>query len=242
MGLTSPVRRPWRSRFGLHGVLGVLCLALAAGCATVVDGAGRLAEGVPTPSPGATTPSEPDAPPYTVPAYPTGRPTRRSLACGSVGTIRPAGAPYCFALPVGFTDVSTSVTVDAGIGNERFRSGVAVRGHDRDVIIVTTYELQVNVDPIPDDVLESELTSVLRQLTRQGFSFDSATARRTTVDGARTFAYHARERQGRLQADVYFAFRGRTELEINCQWRDVPGEIRRGCRSVLSSMQLTTVE
>jgi len=242
MGLTSPVRRPGRSRLGLHGVLGVLCLALAAGCTTVVDGTGRLAEGVPTPSPNATTPSEPAAPPHTGPADPTEQPTRRSLACGSARTIRPAGAPYCFALPAGFADVSKSVTVDAGIGSERFRSGVAVSEHDRDVIIVTTYELQVNADPISDDVLASGLANVLRQLSRQGFSFDSTTARRTTVDGARTFAYHARERQGRLQADVYFAFRGRTELEINCQWRDVPGEIRRGCRSVLSSMQLTTVE
>jgi hypothetical protein len=224
---------------------GVLCLALAAGCTTVVDGTGRLAEGVPTPStpsPGTGEPSEPTGPPYTGPAYPPEQPTRQSLACGEVTIIRPAGAPYCFALPAGFTDVSKSVTVDAGIGSERFRSGVAVSEHDRDVIIVTTYELRVNADPIPDDVLESELRSVLRQLSKQGFSFDSTTARRTTVDGARAFAYHARERRGSLQADVYFAFRGRTELEINCQWRDKPGEIRRGCRSVLSSMQLKTVE
>jgi hypothetical protein len=138
--------------------------------------------------------------------------------------------------------VSKSVTVDAGVGSERYRSGVAVSEHDRDVIIVTTYELRVNVDPIPDSVLESDLTDVLAQLSKQGFTFDSKTARRTTVDGARAFAYHARQQRGPLQADVYFAFRGRTELEINCQWRDAPGEIRRGCRSVLSSMQLKTVE
>jgi hypothetical protein len=202
-----------------------------------VNGRGRLAEGVSTPG----TPPTDSAPPSGSPSSaPSGQPTRAALSCSGNRIVAPSDAPYCYLVPDGFVDVSKSVTVDASIGSERFRSAVAVNRRERDLIIVTTYELQVDADPIPDDTLATELKTVLTQLTKQGFTFDSTVAKRTTVDGARTFAYHARERRSKLQADVYFAFRGRNELEINCQYRDAPGDVRRGCRSVLSTMQFKT--
>jgi hypothetical protein len=216
----------------------LLSVALAGGCTTMVDGHGRLAEGVPTPStpPTDTTSSSSDGP--SIP--PAGQPTRRSLRCSGNRVVSPSGGPYCFRVPAGFVDVSGSVTVDATIGSERFRSAVAVNHRDRDLIIVTTYEMRIDTDHIPDRTLEAELESVLGQLIKQGFTFDSTVARRSTVDGARMFGYHARSPRNKLQADVYFAFRGRNELEINCQWRDAPGDVQRGCRSVLSSMQFKT--
>jgi hypothetical protein len=221
-------------------LLGVVCAALLAGCATTVNGTGRLADGVSVPPSATDAPTDTAAPSGSPSSFPPDQPTRQSLSCSGDKIISPSGAPFCFAVPAGFVDVSKSVTVDTRVGNERFRSAVAVGGRDRDLVILTTYELRIDADPIPDDTLETELSSVLAQLTKQGFSFDSAVAKRTTVDGARTFGYHAREPRDKLQADLYFAFRGRNEFEINCQWRDAPGDVQRGCRSVLSSMQLKT--
>lgn len=218
-------------------VLGGLCLVLAAGCTTTVTGNGSLAEGVPTPASPSQSPQPGESSSGTASGSPSGRPTRDSLSCGGGTVIAPSGAPYCFPVPAGFTDVSKSVTVDASIGSERFRSAVAVNRRDRDLIIITTYELRIDADPIGDDVLETELKSVLGQLAKQGFSFDSTVAKRISVDGARAFGYHAREPRNRLQADVYFAFRGRNELEINCQWRDAPSDVQRGCQAVISRMQ-----
>ena len=42
-------------------------------------------------------------------------------------------------MPAGFQDVSSSVTVDASIGKEKYRSAVALG--DRDLIIISVYEL-----------------------------------------------------------------------------------------------------
>ena len=219
-----------RRRFAL-ALLG-LC-ALLAGCATTVSGGGRPAAdatklgGGPSASAG--------------PAAPTGSaaPGRRTLTCGG-SKVSPAGSPYCFTMPAGFQDVSSSVTVDASIGREKYRSAVAVS--DRDLIIISVYELRRDTDDIADDTLEGELKQVLQQLSQQGFSFDSTTADKTGVDGARSFGYHASQNSTGLESDVYFLFRGRNELQINCQWQDKESDVTRGCKSVLGTLQFKTVK
>jgi hypothetical protein len=125
--------------------------------------------------------------------------------------------------------------VDASIGQEKYRSAVAVA--NRDLIIVTVYELPMDTDPIADETLEGELKTVLAQLAAQGFTFDSTTAERGTVDGARSFQYHAKQTKSMLESDVYFLFRGKNEIQVNCQWKDKAAEIGKGCAAVLDSLQ-----
>ena len=219
-----------RRRFAV-ALLG-LC-ALLAGCAATVSGSGQPAAnatklgGAPTASATPTSSAAPDD---------SGR---QSLTCGG-SKIAPSGAPYCFTMPAGFQDVSSSVTVDASIGNDKYRSAVAVG--DRDLIIISVYELRRDTDDIADDTLEGELKQVLRQLSQQGFSFESTTADRTTVDGARSFGYHASQDSTDLDSDVYFLFRGRNELQINCQWKDKESDVTRGCKSVLGTLQFKSVK
>jgi hypothetical protein len=143
-------------------------------------------------------------------------------------------------MPAGFQDVSSSVTVDTSIGREKYRSAVALG--DRDLIIVSVYELRLDTDDIADDTLEGELKTVLAQLAAQGFTFTSTTADKTTVDGARSFGYHATQKSSGLESDVYFLFRGKNELQVNCQWKDKESEITKGCKSVLASLQFKTVK
>jgi hypothetical protein len=208
----------------LTGLLGLLATA----CAGTVAGNGKVAADAARPAGrGSATPS----------ASASGGSSggRKTLSC-SGKTVAPAGAPYCFTIPDGFQDVSSSVTFDTSIGNEKYRSAVAVG--DRDLIIVTVYELRVDTDPIAADTLEGELKTVLAQLSRQGFTFDSTVARRGTVDGARSFGYHARQPKNMLESDVYFLFRGTNEIEVNCQWKNKEAEVGKGCRSVLQSLQV----
>jgi hypothetical protein len=164
---------------------------------------------------------------------------RQSLSCPG-SKISPAGSPYCFAMPTGFQDVSSSVTVDASIGQEKYRSAVAVG--DRDLIIISVYELRRDTDDIADDTLEGELKQVLTQLSQQGFTFESTSAEKTSVDGARNFGYHASQKSTGLESDVYFLFRGKNELQVNCQWKDKESDIARGCKFVLSTLQFKTVK
>ena len=222
---------PMRRRFAvaLIGLCGLL-----AGCASTVTGTGqpaanatRLGGGGSTPSPTPSASASPDD---------SGR---QSLSC-SRQKISPAGSPYCFSMPSGFQDVSSSVSVSASIGQDKYRSAVAVSQHD--LIIISVYELRRDTDDISDDTLEGELKQVLNQLSQQGFSFDSTTADKTGVDGARSFGYHASQKSSGLQSDVYFLFRGRNELQVNCQWKDKEPDITRGCKSVLDTLQFKTVK
>jgi hypothetical protein len=211
-----------------------LC-GLVAGCASTVSGTGTPAADATRPGSG---PSASGSPGPSGSASP-GSSARRSLSCSGT-KISPAGSPYCFAIPSGFQDVSSSVTVDASIGQDKYRSAVAVSS--RDLIIISVYELRRDTDSISDDTLEGELKQVLSQLSQQGFTFESTSAARTSVDGARNFGYHASQKSTGLQSDVYFLFRGKNELQVNCQWKDKQSDITRGCTSVLSTLQFKTVK
>jgi hypothetical protein len=208
-----------------------LC-GLVAGCATTVAGTGQPAANVTKPGGGPSASAKPSG------SAAPGDPGRQTLTCGG-SKISPAGSPYCFTMPAGFQDVSSSVTVDASIGREKYRSAVAVS--DRDLIIISVYELRRDTDDISDDTLEGELKQVLQQLSRQGFAFESTTADKTSVDGARSFGYHASQDSTGLASDVYFLFRGRNELQVNCQWKNKESDVTRGCKSVLGTLQFKSV-
>jgi hypothetical protein len=214
-----------------------LC-GLVAGCSSSISGTGTIAADAARPS-GAATPSATGGAPTPTPSAGTDDKGRSSLACPGT-KISPSGSPYCFTVPSGFQDVSSSVTVDASIGKEKYRSAVAVGG--RDLIIVSVYELRVDTDGIADDTLEGELKTVLGQLAQQGFTFESTSAEKTTVDGARSFGYHATQKSSGLESDVYFLFRGKNELQVNCQWKTKEADITKGCQSVLGSLQFKTVK
>jgi hypothetical protein len=213
-----------------------LC-ALLAGCASTVSGTGTIAADAARPrggGPGASGSADPSPDPSG-----SGSPGRSSLACTG-SKISPAGSPYCFVMPSGFQDVSSSVTVDASIGKEKYRSALALG--DRDLIIISVYELRLDTDDIADDTLQGELKTVLAQLAAQGFTFRSTAAEKTSVDGARSFGYHVSQKSTGLESDLYFLFRGKNELQVNCQWKDKESEITKGCTSVLASLQFKTVK
>jgi hypothetical protein len=228
-----------RGRLVLAGV----CALLAAACSSTVSGQGTFAG--PAPSGGGTGSGAPSgsadpSDPSETGTNPPGQGDRQTLGCRGAKIISPTGSPYCYVIPAGFVDVTSSVTVDTSVGSEKFRSAVAVA--DRDLIIVTVYELRLDTDEVSDAALETELKSVLSQLTSQGFQFDSTTAKRITVDGARGFGYHARESKNKLQADVYFSFRGKTEVEINCQWQQRAADVRKACGAILDSLQIKSIK
>jgi predicted small secreted protein len=229
-GYGGPMRR--RFAVALVGLCGLL-----AACSSTVSGAGTIAADAARPSGGPTASGSAEPSPS---ASASGADTGRSSLTCSGSKISPAGSPYCFVKPAGFQDVSSSVTVDASIGQEKYRSAVALG--DRDLIIVSVYELRADTDAISDDTLEGELKTVLARLAQQGFTFRSTSADKTTVDGARSFGYHASQKSSGLESDVYFLFRGKNELQVNCQWKTKEADITKGCKSVLSSLQFKSVK
>jgi hypothetical protein len=225
-----------------------LCAVMAAGCTSTISGSGSYTAGN-SPGPTASATSEPSPTetrsesPSASPGPPTTAqppsPGRTTLKC-SGKVIHPTGSPYCYTKPSGFIDVSSTVTVTAGVGTAKYRTAVAVA--NRDLIIVSVYQLTTDSDELSSDLLESELKTVIGRLAQQGFTFDSTTARRGVVDGARLFGYHARESAHALESDLYFIFRAKNEVEVNCQWQQRRSEVKRACQQVLASLQIKSVK
>jgi hypothetical protein len=59
------------------------------------------------------------------------------------------------------------------------------------------------------------------------------------VDNARAFRTTIKQDDGQYASTIYFAFRGFTEVEINCQYADQRSAIERGCTSVRQTIQIT---
>ena len=211
---------------------------LLCGCSTAVAGQGTYL-GPPTTQ--ATT-----APPTTTAPTPTPTPTpvrydpgRRALACRGARVLVPKGGPYCYPIPAGMRDATRQVTLAAGTGAARYVTAVGLA--DRDVIVVLAYRMPLNTDLLPNATIAAELRGLLASLARTGFVFASRTPTVTTVDRARAFTYHARSRDSSYQSDLTFVFRGRSQVEVLCQYADRPAAMQRACRQVLGTLQIRTV-
>jgi hypothetical protein len=201
-----------------------LACALLAGCTTTVSGA-AVAHG-----PGSVASRAKPAP---APAPP---PKRTSLSCTGGTVVRPAGAPYCYLLPAGFTDATDRLTLNFQTARpSQYDSAIAVAVHD--VILVVTYPLERDSDRVSAEALAGQVRTVMAKGVASGFRVTGDPVR-TTVDDDRAFRLRIEQSQGQYQADVYFVFDGSTEVEINCQHADRQADIDRGCAQVLSSIQV----
>jgi hypothetical protein len=210
---------------------------LLCGCSTAIAGQGTYlgptAAQTTTPPPTTTAAPTPAPPPVRY------DPGRRALACRGARVLAPKGGPYCYPVPAGMRDVTGEVKLAAGTGAARYVTAVGLAG--RDVIVVMAYRTPQNTDLLPNATIAGDLRRVLASLTRAGFVFASRTPTVTRVDRARAFAYHARSRDSSYQSDLTFIFRGRSQLEVLCQYADRPATVQRACRQVLGTLQIRTV-
>lgn len=214
----------------LRWAITLAACALAAGCTTTVTGS-AVAGSAPAGSVGAG--SEPTA----IPA-PTPTPVQRTTTNCSGGTvIQPKGAPYCYLLPTGFDDATGQLTLSyQSVNRSKYDSAVAVAVHD--AIIVAVYPLRENSDTLSAPVLSDQVSTVLGQGESAGFTVAGDPVQ-TTVDDARAFRTTIKQNDGQYASTIYFAFRGFTEIEINCQYSAKQADIDRGCTSVRQTIQIT---
>jgi hypothetical protein len=166
-------------------------------------------------------------------------PGRRALACRGAQVLAPKGGPYCYPIPAGMRDATGTVKLDTGTGAARYVSAVGLAG--RDVIVVLVYRTPLNTDLLPTAAIAGDLRGVLASLTKAGFIFASRTPKVTKVDRARAFTYHARSRDSSYQSDLTFIFRGRSQVEVLCQYAERAAAVQRACRQILGTLQIRTV-
>lgn len=189
------------------GLVTLLTCLVAAGCATTITGSA-----VPAPAG-------------------TGSATRLTCTGGTV--IQPKGAPYCYLLPAGFIDITDNVTLQYQSANPgQYLSAIDVA--QLDTITVSIYPLRADSDPLTIDFLATQLQRALPSPTSTGITASQPTT--TTLDGARTVRIGV-DKAGAYSSMVYFAFRGYTELELDCQWAQHQSDVDRGCTAVRDTLQ-----
>jgi hypothetical protein len=209
-------------------------LAALAACSSTVSGQGSFESAGPSVT---ATPSGSQTP--TATQTPAGRTV---LSCTGGTVLQPKNAPYCYLLPGAFKDVSALTSTTVGQSGEHpsavARASETITQTVRDLIIVLDFTLRLDTDALSDDELVQQLSTLITQFEAQGFVFDSKVPGRTTVDGARGFTYHAKAREGYF-SDILFAFRGKQEVEVNCQYKAHQADIQRACGAILASLQIT---
>jgi hypothetical protein len=146
--------------------------------------------------------------------------------------IQPKGAPYCYLLPAGFTDITNDVTLQYQSANPgRYISAIEVA--KLDTITVSDYPLRANSDPVSMTSLADQIIAAL-PAPSSGITTGQPTT--TTLNGARTIQLTV-DRAGEYSSTIYFAFRGFTEIEVDCQWAQDQADIDRGCASVRGTIQ-----
>jgi hypothetical protein len=226
-------------------VLAVLLVALfVAGCASNVAGTATSAGGgSATESSEPTDSSEPTESSEPTDATQTTEPTDTSesesdpgeLGCEGENVVAPPDQPFCFDVPEGFQPNEVDIENQAG-STASYTTGILLS--ERDVIVFSVYQLNLDSDDLSDEELIGALSEVIDQLAAQGFDFTDTKPQVLEVDGARAFYYTGSDASG-LSSDTYFIFRGATELQVNCQWQTMEAEILSGCEQVLDSLKIS---
>jgi len=160
-------------------------------------------------------------------AGPSGTATPRPSSSGEI--IAPSNSGYKFPVPAGFHSVSDHNT--PGAGSVAYQSVVRLNdATDQEYLQVTVYSMTVDTDSFTDAQLEKILTDVYDKLS---VKYDGI--QRTDISHIR--AFRTEVTIGSLRGVIVSAFRGKWQLEVLCQWQSRETDIRRGCYSVLDSVE-----
>ena len=155
---------------------------------------------------------------------------RQELSCPT-GAVTAQGAPFCYPLPAGFHDDTAQAKPD---GSWTYYTLVSVGQHD----LIQAAAASIGVDT--DTKNDAELATLAdQQLLHPGqFKVVTASARTTLpVDRARAFAQDAKYQSG-VGARQVVVYRGRTLVQISCQYLDKQAVVQKACTDVLDNIQV----
>ena len=153
---------------------------------------------------------------------------RQALSCPP-GAVTVPAAPFCFPLPGGFTDVE-----HAPVSGWTYNTLVSIGQHD--LVAVAAASLGVDTDADDDAALAKRADSLRMRAGKLNTA--SATAFSTLrVDGARAFSQTLKyvDGVGARQVEIY---RGRTVVQISCQYKAKQAVVDKGCTDVLNTIQV----
>jgi hypothetical protein len=156
-------------------------------------------------------------------------------------TVTPDDGGHSYVVPEGFS-IGGGVEVGKSTGTVRARSGVGL--NENNLILVTAFALNRDIDDVPFAALREENDRVVANLLGGTEKIqDSGT---TTVAGKKALFYRfatTSTSKTPVTNETYFVFKDRLQLQIICQWTDdKKAEITSGCTSIRESLVFTPAE
>jgi hypothetical protein len=157
-----------------------------------------------------------------------------ALQCAP-GTVSAKGAPFCYALPDGFTDNSALTSYGAGW---RYRTLVSVGQYD--LVEVLAARLPFDSDTYSDDKLRGYARVLLAQVVVEASRASASAVSSIRVAGVRGYEQTVKLHNGATERSI-LAYRGHTEVYVQCEHRDKVNSAQAGCARVLATIQVTAL-
>ena len=156
-------------------------------------------------------------------------PSGASTSCAA-GSITAPGAPFCYPLPSGFADNSSTAGYAAGWD---WRTLVSMDTHD--LIQVIGHPVQANLDTLtPVDALDFMQNLVLSENTPGVLT--ATTLTNMTIDGAQAFRQDAHYAIG-VDTRNYTILRGHSVVSVSCQYTPSGAtKVAAACDNVLATI------
>jgi hypothetical protein len=211
-GAAEPPKERIRHPAVFYGALGAAVLVVAAATVFLATRAAREPVASPGPAKGISAQT----------TAPTASPRPR---------IAPAGAPYSFALPEGFTQSPIPNAARAGQSGIHETAITPPGATGGDIIALSVYRLGADSDQFSFAQLQAEIDPLAAKVAG-----DPGAAQQLRVAGRRALRYVFD--YGSTKVMSYFVFSGRIEVQVRCQWTRQRATIEPGCASVIASLTI----
>jgi hypothetical protein len=186
---------------------------------------------------------------------PVSRPRRRTLllaaialaagsaACGGGGgsktsTYAVAAAPYTFSYPKTFVETSPNTGAEFSGRPPVWKFAIGIDGAN--VVVTEAYVIKRAVESYKPAAFATFVDAAARQIaTNNGSRVTKSSAGK--LAGLTSHVYDLSENDGGLATRLVFAFRGKNQYFVRCQWDEEGGKlVRPACADVIATMALKT--
>jgi hypothetical protein len=161
-------------------------------------------------------------------------------ACGGGGgttrTYDVSAAPYTFSYPKAFDETSPNTGAEFVDRPPTWKFAIGIDGAN--VVVAETYTIRRAGESYKPDAFATLVAAAARQIAKN----NGSTVTRTStgrLGGLASHVYDLSENDGGLASRLVFAFRGRTEYFVRCQWDEEGAKlVRPACQDVVSTLRV----
>lgn len=154
------------------------------------------------------------------------------------GTYSVPAAPYTFSYPKAFDETTPNTGAEFNGRPPTWKFAIGIDGAN--VVVTETYTIKRPVESYKPAAFATFVDAAARQIAKNNGS-EVAKSSAGTLVGLTSHVYDLSENDGGLATRLVFAFRGRTQYFVRCQWDEEGAKlVRPACAKVVSTMSVRT--